>query len=282
LYAHPVAEWIKEKTGLSIPDAEFIMSYISFILPLLAAVATLYLYHRVYLSSLINAQRKKYELIRAAEEERIPIDWKGYVAIAFLLFFIPAVLYAGYISRFADNIPAPIRYREIAHLSNLDLRNRAFSVSQKIRDLFERYDTRRHEVNVQYDKAMAKFTDENSRYEKAKAEYNAACPSGQFTLSTRPLILGTPADSWPNTLDCMAKAVPQPPPKPSYPEVSVDQEWSRRAKEVQEEAAAVWGELYHRLGTYPKFFDLPTNYNPDATDIRPYGNKLENIANQLH
>jgi hypothetical protein len=54
MYIHPIAEQVREWTGFEMPRLENIISYVSFMLPLLAAISTVYLYHQLYVKRLIR------------------------------------------------------------------------------------------------------------------------------------------------------------------------------------------------------------------------------------
>lgn len=93
-----IADGIRDATGLELPRLETALRYVSFLMPLLAAGAALYLYHKAYLPTVI----RQYQLVR---EERRRVDWRSYLAGAFLVVFVAAVGYAGYVDRFRPAIP---------------------------------------------------------------------------------------------------------------------------------------------------------------------------------
>jgi hypothetical protein len=123
-----IADGLREYTGLELPRLETILTYISFLMPLLAAGAAMYLYHKAYLPTVIS----RYQPVR---EGRRRVDWRSYFAALFLFALVAAVGYAGYIDQFRPAIPGATKYLELRHLPNPELRERAFAVAEKLRDL---------------------------------------------------------------------------------------------------------------------------------------------------
>jgi hypothetical protein len=289
-----IADGLREYTGLELPRLETILTYISFLMPLLAAGAAMYLYHKAYLPTVIS----RYQPVR---EGRRRVDWRSYFAALFLFALVAAVGYAGYIDQFRPAIPGATKYLELRHLPNPELRERAFAVAEKLRDLSKKYVARQSEINGQYKKDKEDFERQNAEYEKAKAEYDRAklsCFGGFSITGTPPLISpsqsASPSSSsspsvlpsitsLPSLTPCPASGPPSPPPRaPLYPVVSVDPAWAAEAEKVQQEAAAVWEEMHHRFGGYARFFDIPRNYNPENRDFSVSAKALEENANRLH
>jgi len=265
-----IADGLREYTGLELPRLETVLTYVSFLMPLLAAGAALYLYHKAYLPTVI----RRYQPVR---EGRRRVDWRSYFAALFLFAFVAVVGYAGYVDQFRPAIPGPSKYLELRHVANPELRERAFTVAGKLRDISKKYVARQTEINGQYKKDKDEFDRQNAEYEKAKAEYDRAklsCFGGLSITGPSPLIPPTP---------CPASGPPSSPPKaPSYPVVSVDPAWATDAEKVQEESAAVWEEMHHRFGGYARFFDIPRNYNSENRDFSVPAKVLEENANRLH
>src|ERR1700722_11787252 len=88
LYVHPIAEEIREGTGFKMEHLETFLSYGAFVLPLLAALSTLYLYHKVYMASEVRKIKAKYQSIRDLDE-KTKIDFKVIAATIVLILFIP-------------------------------------------------------------------------------------------------------------------------------------------------------------------------------------------------
>src|ERR1700730_6345890 len=101
-----IADGVREYTGLELPRLETILTYISFLMPLLAAAAAMYLYHKAYLPTVI----RRYQPVRDGRQR---VDWRSYFAALFLLAFVVAVGYAGYVDQFRPGIPGPAKYVEL-------------------------------------------------------------------------------------------------------------------------------------------------------------------------
>jgi hypothetical protein len=271
-----IADGIREYTGWELPRLETVLTYISFLMPLLAAAAAMYLYHKAYLATVIS----RYQPVREGGRR---VDLRSWLAGLFLAVFVIGVGYAGYVDQFRPAIPGPTKYLELRHLPNPELRERAFTVAGKLRDLSTKYAARQSEINGQYKKDKDEFDRQNAKYEEAKADYDHArtsCFSIGGLTGTPPLLVPNLYASPATT--CPTSGPPSPPKAPSYPVVSVDPVWSAEAEKVQEEAAAVWEEIHHRFGGYSRFFDMPRNYNPGSRDLSESAKALEENANKLH
>lgn len=264
-----IADGIREYTGLELPRLETVLGYISFLMPLLAAGAAMYLYHKAYVPTVI----RKYQPIREGTRR---IEWRSYFAGLFLFSFVVGVAYAGYVDQFRPAIPGPTKYLELRHLPNAELRERAFAVAGKLHNLSKEYEARQSEINSQYEKEKAEFDKHTSDYEQAKEEYEKAKVACPGPSSSGGLILALPT--------CTPPAGPPSPPgeAPSYPVVSVEPAWAAQAQKVEEEAGAVWEEMHHRFGGYVPIFDVPQNYNPGPNHLSEWASALEDNANQLH
>jgi hypothetical protein len=290
LYVGPIADEARHVTGLSMPKLETILSYASFSLPLLAAISTLYLYHIFYVNPLLRKIKAEYQPIRESEQ-RNPIDLKAIAAVLFLVCFVPAVLYAGYVDRFRAPILSPAKYTEFHHLPNLELRERALNISNKLNELDRKYLSRQGELKNQYDKDSAEFSRATIEFDKKKEEYDRAvqaCPLGgiPFHFPSSSITPGSSSITAGSTavvpLPCTPPAMPSPPSAPKFPVVSVDAQWKVEIDKVQEEAAAIWEELRHREGGYTLFFTVPSNYNLGTSRISVASKSLEDAANRLH
>src|SRR6266403_4920044 len=103
-----IADGLREYTGLELPRLETVLTYVSFLTPLLAAGAALYLYHKAYLPTVI----RRYQPVR---EGRRRVDWRSYFAALFVFAFVAVVGYAGYVDQFRPAIPGPSKYLELRH-----------------------------------------------------------------------------------------------------------------------------------------------------------------------
>ena len=285
LYVHPIADEVRELTGWEMPKLEIILSYITFIFPLLAVIATLYLYHHLYVAGKIRQIEKKYQIARPVDTPTAA-NLKVVSSIVFLLLFIPAVLYAGYVDRFKVPIPGPKRYTELRRLPDPQLRERAFSISGILSDLEHQYNERRREASSEYQKNRNAYDVEKTKYDKELETYQrakSACPYG--LNSGIPLFGYDPTNtslSQYGFTTCQIPAEPTAPPVPSFPVVMTDPQWLTKATTAQEEAAAVWEELHHRFGGYVQFFTVPRNYNADSPNFSQSRKLLEDLANKLH
>jgi hypothetical protein len=104
LYIHPIAEYIREKTGLNVSLLETALWYSSFTLPFLAAFAVLYLYHLWYVMPQLREIERKSSLVSPVEERRQSVAMP-IVSSAFLVAFIVGMIYIGYNDRFAATVP---------------------------------------------------------------------------------------------------------------------------------------------------------------------------------
>jgi hypothetical protein len=262
--------------GINVPEVEIVISWAWIAMPFLAAIATLYLYHVV--------QKIFFAPVPFIRETQNISRWQSFFlvaktvsAIIVLTSIVGAVLYAEYRDY---RVPGPTRFREIAHLSNYELRERAFTVSNKLRDLSEQYNQKLKGISAEYDIARAQYDKERTKYDNAREEYErakAACPLGYTygppTLPDLGNILGKA---------CTLPNAPTPPSPPAFPVFGVDPHWAAEAELTQEEAAAVWEEIHHRLGGYTEFFDLPKTYKPASLNFSGPAKRLEDIANRLH
>jgi len=290
LYVHLIADAIRERTGLEMPNLENILSYGSFILPILAAICVLYLYHVLYVSPKIKRIRNKYELIRESEEDN-SIDLRAFSASIFLTVFIGVILYSGYKDKFSPAIPGPQKYTELRRLSALELRERALKVSRKLDDLDQQYLARRKVIQTQFDGAKETFNRDTKEFEQKKFEYDTAlktCSTFPFGIRPLPLVgqsgLGVPlsGESPMAEQSCSVPSMPIPPTAPRFPVISVDSQWREETESIREEAAAVWEELRHRTGNYIQFFYVPSNYNDESSGIAERAKLIEDEANKLH
>jgi hypothetical protein len=229
-----IADGIRNATGWELPRLETALRYISFLVPLLAACAAMYLYHRVYLPTVI----RQYQPVREGTQR---VEWRsGFVGLC-LAVFIGGVIYAGYVDQFRPVIPGPTKYLELRHLPNQELRERAFTVAQKLRELSKEYAARQSEINSQYTKEKDEFDKRMEQYKTANAEYE----KNKASCTTFPFSIVSGSSSSPS---CVTLIPPVPPTEPSFPVVTVEPEWAANAEKVEEETAAVWEEIPHRFG----------------------------------
>src|SRR5262245_45750118 len=66
-----IADGIRESTGLELPRLETVLTYISFLMPLFAAGAAMYLYHKAYLPTVIS----QHQPVREGGRQ---LDWRSY------------------------------------------------------------------------------------------------------------------------------------------------------------------------------------------------------------
>jgi hypothetical protein len=272
---HSLSEFIARRFNIQVPEVETVIEKIWFVVPIVAAIATLYLYHIV--QSLLTPAPQPVRIKENRSGIRAAIDLiSGIAAFIIVGGFIISVIYFGWHSEYISTLP----YKELRYISDDDLRHRAFSVSGKLRALSIQYKERQDEINAQYEKDLVPYKKEKAQYDQEKTEYDnarTACPLGYSYDWTRPLTtlpLGTPCK------------IPNPPgnePRPPSPPVfRVDQQWASQATKMQEEAAAVWEELHHRLGGYIEFFEVPGNYNSDSSHLQESMKRLEVLANKLY
>jgi len=286
LYVHPIAEAIREATGSKMPRLEIILSYAAFLLPLLAAVSALYLYHKLYLAKETRELKVKYQYIRDADE-REPINLKMIAAMIFLIIFIPGVLYTGYKDKFTAPLLPALKYSELSHLSNLELRDRALRVSQKLSDLVKQYVARQDGITAEYRKARLAYDDADTEFQRKKTDYENAVrtcpylPLGQSPLG--PFNQGIVVQPSIGVIQptCSIPSVPVPPQEPHYPVIPVDSQWKDETEKTEEEAAAIWEELRHRAGGYTNFFEVPSTYNDKSSVLSESAKSLAETANRL-
>jgi hypothetical protein len=221
--------------GLQVPEAERIISWAWAVMPFLAAVATLYLYHmaQMLFFSPTPLIREKSNVTRW---QSFVLATKPVVAISTLIFFVGAVLYTGYHD---DHSAGPVRFREIAHLSNYELRERAFTVSHELRVLSQQYNERLKTIPAAYDSEKPKYDEQGTQYETDEAEYRkakAACPFGYTYDFPTTALLNEPQASSPTanlplysspsifgtSKPCALPDAPTPPSPHSFPIYGVD------------------------------------------------------------
>jgi hypothetical protein len=286
---HSLSEFIARRFNIQVPEVETVIEKIWFVVPIVAAIATLYLYHIA--QSLLTPAPQPVRIQENRSKIRTTIDLiSGIAAFIIVGGFIISVIYFGWHSEYVSALP----YKELRYLSDDDLRHRAFSVSEKLRALSSQYAERQSEINAQYEKDLVPYKKEKAQYDQDKAEYDKArtsCPSG-YTYDAphySSTLLGTqsstPSLAFPSILGKPCK-IPNPPgnePRPpSRPVFKVDQQWVSQATTAQEESAAVWEELHHRLGRYVEFFEVPRNYNSNSSHPQESAKQLEDLANKLH
>ena len=234
----------------------------------------MYLYHRAYLPTIVRPIIRKYQPVREGEGEEAPaLNWQGYFAILFLIIFVASVGAAGYIDKFRPAIPGPTRYLELRQLPNTTLRERAFAVAVKLRDLSKEYAARQVEINGQYLKDKTEYDKQIEAYKSAQLEYD----KNKTSCATYPYSTTLGSLSSPSCITVTGVSVtpPVPPTEPSFPVVTVEPEWAAKAEKVEEEAAAVYEEIFHRLGTYLTIFEVPQNYNPGTPPLSDWASTLK-------
>lgn len=281
---HPIAEEISAKLGLKVPTLETIISYISFVLPVLAAVCTLYLYHVIYDAT----QGQQVALIREKTHLSLWSKTKTVISVVFLTVFVVAVLIGGY--RENKEITVLLKYDDLHKLPNLELRERALTVGNKLNELAEQFGVRKDELESEYKKAMDKYSEDEAEFERKKTDYENAArtcppygiqmPSGNLSSGLSGLV--SPGLSILGQQPCTIPPVPTPPSRPEFPTVKVDLQWQAQMQSAQEEAAAIWEELRHRSGGYTQFFDIPSTYNERRSAISGPARSLMDAANKLH
>jgi hypothetical protein len=219
------------------------------------------------------------------------VQWRvgAATSIVVLLGFVGTVAVATWNERPAAS--ASLRFNELTTLSKYELRERAFQVAAKIGRLQSDYQKRSDEIFKVYDQQKAIWEASNKEYNKAITDYNDWHNTYRYSpfsvngntstyLGTGNATLGTIGTQSPKTPEpSYPSSAPGPEPMP--PVVTVDSDWQQRAQAVQEEAAAVWEEMCHRLGYYPPLFQPPGTYQP-SSDLPRQALRLENQANNLH
>ena len=241
--------------GMSTLSAASMVSALWTLLPFLAAIALLSLYHS--LNRLVFPPPQA-PVVESPSNRSILRRFREAVLLIILAAFVAAVLVAGYHahSTSADKLS----YHLLTQLNNYELRERAFQVAAKIDEIRVEYVTRQEEVYASFNKALEGWTKDSAEYDKRLAEYNTWLQSHPFGgMSSLSLMGQSPP---PQTTQPPPPGSP-PGPRPEPPVITVDREWQRQAEEVQEEAAAVWEEIAHRLGHYPALFQIPTTYMPE-------------------
>jgi hypothetical protein len=271
----PIAEEISRRTGFKMPTIENIISSASIVVPILAAICTLYLYHAVY-----EATDRRNILIREHVQDAgfrtILSRIKTAVATLFLVAFIGAVLVAGYKENFGPPIPGPALYTDLHRLPALELRSRALAVGDRLYKLNQQYNDARAILAKQYATAVDKYNQEMTDFHQKQAAYEQAvrsCAIPSLSLTGPPL--------FGQQQTCNTPPIPDKPQEPQFPQVIVDSQWTIRALAAEVEAAAIWEELMHRQGGYTQFFSVPDNYNDENSHIRDYAKELESEANKL-
>jgi hypothetical protein len=173
LYIHPIAEEVREYTGFKMPSLEVMISSIFYSLPLFAAVSTLYMYHKFYVSKVIREIKIQHQPIRE-QNGAFHFGWKALMSMCFLVLFIPSVIFVGYKDKFKREIPGPIKYTDLHRLPALDLRERALNVSAKLNILDQQYISKLNELKKQYDKDLADFDRATKEFQTKKSEYDIA------------------------------------------------------------------------------------------------------------
>jgi hypothetical protein len=262
-----------EYLGMSTLSAASMAGVLWTLLPFLAAMALLTLYHSLNRLAFPPPQAP---VMESPSNRSILGRVRDGVSLIFLVAFVGAVLFAGYHVQppSADKLP----YRQLTQLNNSELRERAFLVAAKIEIIEVEYVTRQDEIHASFSKALEGWNKESTEYEKRLAEYNAWQQAHPFGGLPSLSLLGQSPP--PQTTQPPYPGSP-PGPKPEPPVVTVDGEWLRKAAKVQEEAAAVWEEISHRLGHYPMLYQIPTTYMPEENLGKTEG-RLRELANSLH
>lgn len=303
LYVHPIAEFIRDKSGVTMPKLETYLFTLSLSLPFWAAISAFYLYHRFCVYFIRKEVIAKHMFI-IANESRPSINVVSILSILALLIFVSSVLYAECRDMLAAKIPGPSRFTEIRRLSSLALRDRALTVARDLRDLDQGYSTRRRQLESIYERdrhdfetKLAEFKDKETAFEQAiiicnqgiapilgltPAPPTPAPTSGGFVFSNQPSQI--PSEQSTTTPASPGDCPPSRPDRPSeakFPEVLTDPQWNASLDKKREEAAAVWEELRHRNGTYIQFLDVPENYNNPDSGLNGDAKLLEDYANKL-
>jgi hypothetical protein len=274
-----LTDWVAERLGMNTATVDSALRIIVPILPFVAALALLMLYHSVgeFLlppkQTMVREARTPYSILRAAKDA---------LGLACLAVFVVWVLYAEY--SYVRPAGDRLRFHDIAQLSSYDLRERAFHVAAEMETLQAQYTARRDEIFAPYNKQHDQWTRDSQAYDKAKSDYDTWHAANRFnSLIYSPSLgqsslFGQTSSTAPN---------PEPPvpispgPEPQSPLVTVDRDWQQKAEAVQEEAAAVWEEISHRLGFYPRLFQVPSTYRPD-NELGRQVTRLRDMANSLH
>ena len=306
MFLQSVAEYVERVTGFRVPLMETIISDVWRAMPFLAVVAIAYLYHLIY--SQMNPRGSTAPVWESVAPQRMSIkEWvAASFSVACLIVFVATVGVAEW--RYLPSTAESLKYADLAHLSNSDLRGRAFAVGSRLLVLNEAYQAKQKEINERFEDASAEskksydqFTKDMEEYKKKVDEYNAALPAPspfQSTLTGQNLFglqgngtsqftgLGIPNYQTRNATLPGFPSPPSPPAAgPTRPTVKVDEVWARQLSDTQEEYAAIWEEIFHRLGTYAPQFSAPDTYNYYRTrdvDLSQQAAKLETLANSLH
>jgi hypothetical protein len=181
---------------------------------------------------------------------------------------------------------ASLKYNELTKLSNYELRERGFRISSRINDLRLQYQARQKEIFSVYDRLIEKWNKDSAGYDAALFEYKNwhATYDNPFgftpSFGLRSSLLGLEQQRQ-QALPAEPPNPSSPGPEPEAPVVSVDKDWQQKMEAVQEEAAAVWEEICHRPGYYPRLFDVPTTYKP-SDELAKQVTGLRDLANTLH
>lgn len=284
---HPIAEEISAAIGLKVPTIETIISSVSIVVPFLAAICTMYLYHLIYDAT----QSRRFALIRESAPTTLGTKIKTWVSVFFLAAFVVAVLVGGYRAR--REVALPLKYVELRKLPNLELRERALAIGNRLNELSDQYGARQDELENEYRKAMNKYSEDHAEFERKKTDYENAArtcqpyssgiqmPSSTLSLGSSGLV-GIPNSNLLGQPTCTIPPVPTPPARPEFPAVKVDAQWQAQMQSVQEEAAAIWEELRHRAGGYTQFLTVPSTYSERRSTMSGPARLLMDTANKLH
>lgn len=148
-----LTEFVSERFGITMPVTESFVRVLTFLVPFAAAAATIHLYHRAVIFSGALAPK-----LITEQQRTISRLYKGLAAVISFVILISFVGYTLYIGYTDHPVAAEsLRFRGFAHISNYQLRERAFAVSGKIKRLWEEYESRQHEINAQYAKELDKW-----------------------------------------------------------------------------------------------------------------------------
>ena len=173
LYTQPIADFIRDRIGFTVPQLETFISTLFLLAPFLAAISAIYLYHKFYLYIIRKDLVAKYALIVALEQgPRVNVT--SGLSIFALSIFVVVSLHAKYHEIFAAPIQGPLRFTEIHELSNLDLRDRALSVARDLRILGQEYSARRGPLETAYDGQRHEFDTKMAEFQEKKTAYDVA------------------------------------------------------------------------------------------------------------